>query len=405
MSEPLEDIRALVGDFTVPDPASNGATTADDRHVFDLYGTPIGFGDGRFFVLSPNGTHARDAVKGIDGDGEEKPVIRFRLGGSWVLDGPPGTPAVWGRGDQVLWAKGQPFLPVGPAGVGKTTLVVQLVGGLLGLIPSGELLGFPVEPIEGRVLYLALDRPAQIRQAAARYFSEEHRSVLDERLVIWHGPLPRDLGKRPETLLEVCRLAEAAVVIIDSLKDTTAKLADDEFGSNVNRAMQFCVAEGIEVAAPHHQRKGQDGRKPKTLEDVYGSTWLTAGAGSVVLLWGAAGDPLVELSHLKPAASEVGPLMVEHDHLTGRSTVYRGAVDALTVLRNSPSGLTATDLARLIFEKTDPTDVQRKKADRQLQRLVSSGKARHDPRDRSAGVGSGVTARFYAIEDRAEEPA
>jgi hypothetical protein len=34
---------------------------------------------------------------------------------------------------------------------------------------------------------------------------------------------------------------------------------------------------------------------------------ITAGAGSVVLLWGAAGDPIVEWRHLKQPAAEVGP--------------------------------------------------------------------------------------------------
>ena len=88
-------------------------------------------------------------------------------------------------------------------------------------------------------------------------------------------------------------------------------------GGNVNRAVQYVVVEGIEVVGLHHQRKGQGGAKPNGLEDVYGSTWLTAGMGSVVLLWGAAGDPNVELRHLKQPVAEVGPLRIEHDQLTG----------------------------------------------------------------------------------------
>jgi hypothetical protein len=39
--------------------------------------------------------------------------------------------------------------------------------------------------------------------------------------------------------------------------------------------MQSLVAESIEVAVNHHQRKSQaGGGKPRNLEDVYGSTWL-----------------------------------------------------------------------------------------------------------------------------------
>ena len=71
----------------------------------------------------------------------------------------------------------------------------------------------------------------------------------------------------------------------------------------------------------HHGRKANaDNKKPNTLDDVYGSAWLTAGMGSVICLWGKPGDSLVELTHLKQPAEAVGPMMVLHDHATGRST-------------------------------------------------------------------------------------
>jgi hypothetical protein len=37
-------------------------------------------------------------------------------------------------------------------------------------------------------------------------------------------------------------------------------------------------------------------------------TWLTSGAGSVILLNGQPGDPIVSLHHLKQPAAAVGPL-------------------------------------------------------------------------------------------------
>jgi hypothetical protein len=68
---------------------------------------------------------------------------------------------------------------------------------------------------------------------------------------------------------------EARTVAIDSLKDVALDLTKDEVGSRVNAAMQSLVAESIEVAVNHHQRKSQaGGGKPRNLEDVYGSTWL-----------------------------------------------------------------------------------------------------------------------------------
>jgi hypothetical protein len=58
---------------------------------------------------------------------------------------------------------------------------------------------------------------------------------------------------------------------MDSLKDAAVKLVDDEVGGNVNRAIQHCNAQGVDVAVLHHQRKGERGEKPTTLADVYGS--------------------------------------------------------------------------------------------------------------------------------------
>ncbi len=40
-------------------------------------------------------------------------------GWSFIHDIPPGSPAIWGSGQQVLWAEGEGTLIVGPEGVGK----------------------------------------------------------------------------------------------------------------------------------------------------------------------------------------------------------------------------------------------------------------------------------------------
>ena len=88
-----------------------------------------------------------------------------------------------------------------------------------------------------------------------------------------------------------------------------APLSNDDVGSAVNRAIAGVIAQEIEFAGNHHQRKAtSENKKPTSLNDVFGSVWITAGAGSVILLWGEAGDPIVELTHLKQPADEVGPL-------------------------------------------------------------------------------------------------
>ena len=166
------------------------------------------------------------------------------------------------------------------------------------------LLGYPVRrETRHRVLYLAGDRPKQIRRAMRRVFTTDDRDVVAARLIVWKGPSPCDIGKHPTTLVELARAADADVVIVDSLKDVAVRLTDDETGSGVNTAVQHALVAGVEVVLLHHQRKAQDGRKPTTIEDVFGSVWITAGAGSVFLLWGAPGDLTVEMSNLKPAAA------------------------------------------------------------------------------------------------------
>ena len=296
---------------------------------------------------------------------------RVVSGVDFLADDPLGDLATrWGSADGVVaWAVGEPLLVVGPTGVGKTTLAAQLVGGLLGL--RGEVLGLPVLPVE-RVGYLALDRPKQIRRAMRRLFDLDRDQDALKRLEVWAGPLPADVGKSPELLVDLARAHHWEAVVVDSLKDLTARVADDEAGSNVNRALQHLVADGIDVLALHHQRKGQDGRRPKTLEDVYGSTWLTAGAGSVILLWGEAGSELVELEHLKQPADPIGPWRLEHDHHTGTTTILAG-FDALAFLRHRPGGATLAEIAQAQWAGT-PTEAQRKRTERNLRRL-----ARHDP--------------------------
>ena len=63
----------------------------------------------------------------------------------------------------------------------------------------------------------------------------------------------------------------ASVVIVDSLKDAAVELPDDEVGALWNRAVQTTLAAGVEVLVLHHQRKGQQGSRPKAIDDVYGS--------------------------------------------------------------------------------------------------------------------------------------
>lgn len=320
--------------------------------------------------------------------------------GTWLLDAPSTPDAVWGANSEVLWARGEPCLVTGPPGVGKTTLVGQIVRARLGL--ADQVLGWPVEPEHGRILYLASDRSEQIRRALARHFTPDDRDHLREHLKIWPGPPPADLAKDTSVLTRLAHQAGATTVILDSLKDMAIGLSDDEVGAGLNQAMQLALTDGIEVLALHHQRKGNDGKRPKTLEDLYGSTWIAAGAGSILLLWGAAGDLVVELHHLKQPSSDIGPLQIEHDHDAGTTRIHKG-FDLHTALRNAPQGLTTLEVCRLWLEKDKPTENERRKAQRRLDNLVRIGHAHRIVASGRDPGGHALPDRYFAVDKHAQE--
>jgi replicative DNA helicase len=306
-------------------------------------------------------------------DGSDYWVMRTVAGGPFVLDAPEIPPAVWGDGEALLWAAGESLMICGPAGVGKTTLAVQIVAARAG-IGAPTVLGMPIRPGTRKVLYLAMDRPPQIARAMARLFEEEHRDALNERLIVWKGPPPHDLARRPDTLVDMCERADADTVIVDSLKDGVLKLSDDEAGGGYNKARQRALVAGVEVVELHHQRKaGGDNKKPSKIDDVYGSTWLTAGAGSVLILWGEPGDPVVELIHLKQPMETVGPMMVLHDPKTGRSEIHH-QVDLVALIRQQRHlGMSVRLAASVMFGIDKPSASQMEKARRKINSLVEAG--------------------------------
>lgn len=334
------------------------------------------------------------------GDQEEEPpperkASRAIEGGTFILDIPEGIPAVWGEGERVLWPQGESFILCGPSGVGKTTIAQQVVLGLLGI--REDVLGFPIAPCAGRVLYLAMDRPAQVARSFRRMVTEEHRDALNSKLVVWKGPPPLSVTKEPEKLATMCAYYDATAIVVDSLKDLASNLDQDEPGSKVNTALQHCLAAGFEVMCLHHQRKQQaGGGKPTTLADVYGSTWLTAGAGSVVLIWGEPGDPVVEALHLKQPADDVGPFKILHDHHAGHSTI-EFEFDLMAFVQKRPQGVTVNDVAQARFARPDPTRSQVEKARRQLDNGARRGTL-HRVDGQHAGSAAETPATYYAVD-------
>lgn len=314
-------------------------------------------------------------------------------GGSFLFDVPALSDGLWGEGRTILWQRGEALMIAGGQGLGKTVLAGQLLRALVGL--SAEVLGMKVQALAGPVLYLAMDRPEQARRSMARQFHPDEREVVAGMLKFWKGPPVADFGVDPEAMLRMVDEAGCAAVIVDSIKDAALGLSDDRVGGAYNRARQLVLAHGVEVLELHHVTKGgKDGGPAKTINDVYGSTWLTSGAGSVLFLHGEPGDPVVSMSHLKQPMDELPPTQIIHDPVTGLSAVYHNAdTDLIELARNSAgNGITARDSARAIYSTEEPTSAQCEKARRELDKKAKAGLLVQIPS--TGGKGRGNVARW-----------
>lgn len=317
-------------------------------------------------------------------------------GGAFAFDDALTVAPLLGTREAPLWAPGEPLIITSSPGIGKTTLAQRLVLAQVGLRPP-EVAGQPVQTVAGPVLYLAMDRPRQIARSLRRMVALEDRAVLDERVLVWKGPPPADVAKRPELLLTLATAAGAGVVYLDSLKDAALGLSSDEVGAAVNMAFQLLVSEGVDLAVLHHQiKRSPDGGKPSALADVYGSNWITAGAGSVVLLQGEQGVPQAHLIHLKPVTDPVGPLAITIHRATGEVTLSEENVDPLAWIQGHAGPVPGSMLADAYAaaEGVGAGPKHRERARRELDRLVRDGLAEVVSEGTRGGFG-GSNPRTY----------
>jgi hypothetical protein len=323
-------------------------------------------------------------------------------GAEFVLDQPPSPEAVWGAGERVLWAADEALLIAGTDGVGKTTLAQQVALGRVG-VGDGEVLGFRVQGSEGSLVYLALDRPAQIARSLGRMVTEDDRALLKERLAVWRGPLPANPEAGAFALADWLRDtygSDVTTVIVDSYKDVLPGISEDRGGAALNSAMQEVLARGVQWLGLHHNRKlsDEDRRKKRdyTLADIYGSRWLTAGTGSVLFLVGDAGDPVVEVHHIKQPSARVETMLVAHDRASGRST---RAVSVETVFgfldQRGATGATVPEISLALHNAS--TDTVNKRTRKELRRLLSEGLVAEQPGGRG-GEGGSRAGRWYVRE-------
>jgi hypothetical protein len=333
---------------------------------------------------NPANEVARSYAKFESGEAEENHKQRTVDGATFILNAPEKIPAVWGRDDEVLWPEGESLMIAGGLGLGKTTMAGLLVRELLF---GGDVLGLPVLAADAPILYLAMDRPRQISRSMRRQFTEQHQRRLKDRLIVWEGPLEADLAKKPELLVQLADRFGAGHVFIDSLKDAVIGLSEDENGAAYNRARQLLIARGIQLCELHHLVKRASG----SADDVYGSRWLTAGCGSLIVLTGDPGDPIVSLRHKRQPVAEVGPYQLLSYQNTGEISICH-SIDLIELARAvaESGGLTVRAAACALFEKNEPDRNEIEKARRKLDSLTNKDLLRRgDDGHRGGAAGEG----------------
>jgi replicative DNA helicase len=141
----------------------------------------------------------------------------------------------------------------------------------------------------------------------------------------------------------------------------------------VNTAFQLCLADGVEVICLHHPRKATqtDARRILSIDDVYGSTWLTSGHGSVLCLQQGRDPDTVTLTQLKTVNTELPPTDLLLDGAAGTLTptdVVDTGARLRAALAAAPDGLTVKAAARMMFGTDDSASIER--ARRALDKLV-----------------------------------
>lgn len=302
--------------------------------------------------------------------------------GDIIFTVPLEVESIWGTGQESLWAVGEPLMIYGPTGVGKTTLAGRLLLALIGVDPP-ELLGHPVTPLpdDRTALYIAADRPRQAMRSLRRMAPYEAAYTLAQRLRIEHQRQLWASDTDPQMLYRAAIQTNAAVIFIDSGKDLAGgPLKDEGPAKALMDAIQVCIANGVDVALLHHPRKSTQesgGKRELDLDDVYGSAWLTAGSGSVLLVAGNPGSGLFKVEQLKAPATFLPPMEVAVNYQTGR-VERRTTRDLEQWLENHGGPVTIRQATAyqytLTEEEVDTESAAYKDLRRRLEALVADGR-------------------------------
>lgn len=195
------------------------------------------------------------------------------------------------------------MIVTGKPGVGKTQMTLQV---MIHIALGKPFLGWQIaEP--RKVAFLSME----MGQAEIKIFMEEMDSILtDEERGLMHDnfliiPIGQtvmfDTPSDQKKIQQFLETHKPEVMAVDSLSQSTLASLEE---AAVKKVMDFAdrirMNYDCSVIFIHHDRKAQIGnRRPKNLEDVYGSFYITAKATTVIGLWQNEKSYGIELNYLK----------------------------------------------------------------------------------------------------------
>ena len=215
----------------------------------------------------------------------------------------------------------------GNPGVGKTQLTLQMgISCALGI----PFLGWEI-PRPLKVVFLSLE----MSQVALKKFLDtisngydaSQHAILQENfyLVPLGEALPVAKRGGLDFLENLLSEIQPDIVLVDSLNKISKGVLNEESVNELNRILiRVRNKFGCAFQFVHHNRKASgDNKKPKSLDDVYGSIYIAAEMTNVMILWHDVDMPknIVEAIPVKSRLSELrDPFMMTRDPLTLKFT-------------------------------------------------------------------------------------
>lgn len=211
----------------------------------------------------------------------------------------------------------------GKQGVGKTQFTLQA---LIHMALGKPLIGWKID-IPRRVAFLSMEMGAAeikvFQREMNKLLSPEERALLQENFFIipvGHSIL-FDESSDKKKIEQFIEAYHPEVIGVDSLSKTTAASLEEAAAKKVlDFADYLRMTYDCSVIFIHHNRKGQVGNKrPKELDDVYGTFWITATATTVIGMWQNQQTGEIEINYLKVRLAEAPKTQVVVRTPTGLS--------------------------------------------------------------------------------------